>query len=511
MKKHKYIAALSKLAILLVPVILALSIRGIGGNPTDETLNSPEFKKNGPMELSPERGRFALIYSLIEHKSFQFELPIAQFATPDLGYKDGKYVSLFLPGVSILSIPGYLLGKIFGLAQVGTFATISLFAFFNFLLIRSIAIRLGANRMAATIGSLIFLFATPAFTYAVTLYQHHVSVFLILASLYALIRWENSWSLLLIWFLIAASITIDFPNLFMMLPVGIYALGRVISLQSVKEKMIVKVKLANLLPIFIVLLPLAFFGWSNLLSYGKFFQLTANLETIKAINNKGQPIFEGNLGKEPETIEDRPSPDNMPFSFFRTRNMLNGFYIHFLSPDRGIIYYAPVILFGFFSFVFFYKKSKIMVLMFMIIAVNILLYSMWGDPWGGWAFGSRYLVPSYALLSVFISLGLTKFSRNKIFILIFYLVACYSISVNTLGALTSSANPPKIEVLSLEKISGHQEKYTYARNIDVLKQGSLKSFVFRSFADNYLDAVYYYYFISGLIILIVGAHLKIYE
>src|SRR5690606_17399700 len=125
-------------------------------------------------------GRFALAYSLIENNSFYFTEEIARFASPDVGFHKGNYVSLFAPLLSFLATPGYLLGKYLGASQVGAFATISVFAILNLLLIRSVATKLGANSIAATIGAISFVFASPAFAYAVNLYQHHVSTFLIL-------------------------------------------------------------------------------------------------------------------------------------------------------------------------------------------------------------------------------------------------------------------------------------------------------------------------------------------
>lgn len=114
--------------ILSAAIVLALTVRGTYGIPNSNELNSQKWIEDGPFELSPERGRFALLYSIVEDKSVHFSESVARFALPDLGYKNGNYVSLFAPGVSFLAIPGYLLGKFFGASQVGAFATSGLFA-----------------------------------------------------------------------------------------------------------------------------------------------------------------------------------------------------------------------------------------------------------------------------------------------------------------------------------------------------------------------------------------------
>src|SRR4030042_648124 len=120
---------------IFIIVVLLFAVRGVSGNPSKGDMNSSYWKEDGPFELSPERGRFALTFSIIEDKSLSFSLPVAQFTLPDLGFHMGKFVSLFAPGVSFVAIPGYLIGKNFGVSQLGTFMIICLFAFLNALLI----------------------------------------------------------------------------------------------------------------------------------------------------------------------------------------------------------------------------------------------------------------------------------------------------------------------------------------------------------------------------------------
>lgn len=482
--------------------ILALSLRGIQGNPTSETINQPYWKDDGPLELSPDRGKYALTYSIVEDKSFSFSLPVARFATPDLGYINGKYVSLFAPGVSFLAIPGYLLGKSLGLAQVGTFAIIAFFALLNVILLRAIAIRLEATHLAATIASLLFIFATPAFTYAVTLYQHHISTFLILLSIYTLIRWRTLWSLLLIWFLCAASIPIDYTNLFLMFPIGLFALGRLVIFKKEEGKLNISIKLVGFVTFIAAALPLSFFLWFNQMSYGDPLQLSGTVPSVKAIDAQGNPTAPALAGTE--NIQKFVQPEQQEKSavrFFKTRNLLAGLGIHFTSPDRGILVYTPVVLFGVLGMFLLYKRNQqILSLLLGIIGANVFLYSMWGDPYGGWAFASRYLIPSYAILSIFTAVALTNWRKSSLFLLLFFIVLSYSITVNTLGAITSNRNPPKVEAIPLSQLTGVQEKYTYERNFDFLKANRSKSFVFQTYASKYLTAWQYYLILTASII-----------
>lgn len=495
---------------ILVIFVYALSLRGLPGNPTAENLRSAVWRYDGPLELSPERGRYALTYSMVEDKSFQFSPDVANLAIPDLAYsKAGYFVSLFAPGVSFIVVPGYLIGKFFGAAQVGVYGLISMFAFFNFLLIIAIAHRLGIGRGASFLGALTFAFATPAFAYGVNLYQHHISVFLLLISLYLVIKYNNYISLSFIWFACALSVVIDNPNLFLMLPVGMFALFKMINIMRVDfSEGKRSISLLKGLATFIAILPpIIFFLWYNNVAYGDPFQLPGTLPSVSDIDENNKPISQ----KKNSDVKDNPneiSKEKTAVGFFKTRNLYNGFYEHFISADRGIVYFTPVILLGILGLIFLYgEKPNISSLLVAVIGFNVLLYSMWGDPYGGWAFGSRYLIPTYAVLSIGIGSALYRYNKNWVFMFVFLVLFAYSAWVNTLGAITTSTIPTKAEVLLLEQRTGHEEKYNFMRSWEFLNKkysdvGS-KSFVYQVFVKKYLDARQYFYMVYGIVVLIV--------
>lgn len=485
---------------LISAALLFSSVRGILGNPTEENINSEEWVVTGPLELSPERGRFALLYSYVENNSFYFSLPIARFATPDLGYSNGNYVSLFAPGLSFLLIPGYLLGKSLGIAQVGAYTMIAVFGLLNLLLVRAIAIKLGAHHIAASIASFCFLFATPAFAYSVSLYQHHPSTFLILISIYLLLKWNNFWSLLLVWLACAASIPLDYPNLFLMFPIGLFALGRFVVTSENAKKYEIKIKWPYVFTFLFLIPPLLFFFWFNQMSYGNPLQFSGTVASVKVIDEQGLPAA-------PETENDQNSvdlvnpeqQDKSAVAFFNTRFLLNGFHTHFVSLDRGVLMYAPIVLIALAGMYFLYKENKPWTrVLIAVMAMNIVLYSLWGDPYGGWAFGSRYLVPSYALAMIFAAIALSKLRRNIPFLLVLTALFVYSFGVNTIGALTTNRVPPKVEVLGLEALSGVQEKYTYGRNADMLSANQSKSFAYNTYFSQYVTAWEYAYILFGV-------------
>src|SRR3989344_2606224 len=275
------------LSYITVAVILALSLRGIPGNPTSENFNDLKWKDNGPFELSPERGRFALTYSIVEDSSLHFSLPVARFATPDLGYINGKYVSLFAPGVSYIVVPGYLLGKVYGVSQVGSFFVIIIFAVLNALIIQKLAKFFGAGNLTSTLSSLAFLFATPSFSYAVNLYQHHISTFLLLVSTFLLLTRRGFVKYLLIWFLFGLSLLVDYPNFFLFLPIIIYSLVEAIILRMRSSGLTVKVDLWKYFGILGIILPLVIFFWYNKSAYGSPLQLAGTVQNVREMDSKG--------------------------------------------------------------------------------------------------------------------------------------------------------------------------------------------------------------------------------
>lgn len=469
------------LTALFVLVILGLTVRGIAGNPTSDALNDMMWKDEGPLELSPDRGRFALMYSLLEDRSFHFSIPVAKFAAPDVAFSNGNFVSLFAPTVSYIIMPGYLLGKAIGLSQVGSFAIIAIFAFCNFLLIHAIARRLGASRAAAILGGLLFVFASPGFAYAVTLYQHHISTFLILSSIYILLTKKNVWWYSIIWFFCALSISVDNPNVFLMAPIGLFALGRVISIRERIQSLELSIRWAGLFTMVVMVLPIMFFLYFNKMSYGNAFQLAGTVASGDHVSKLGVTDLPTQLRDERPPVGELPAQarKKSAVGFFKPRQIPHGMYEHLLSWDRGMIFYTPVLLLGILgAYLMTRKNGAIMGLLTAVIGVNLLLYSMWGDPYGGWAFGSRYMIPSYALLAIFLAYALSVWRRKILFLALVLIAAVYSVGVNTIGALTSNRNPPQVEILAMEAISGREEKYTVARNMQMLDSNRSKSFVF---------------------------------
>lgn len=502
---------LTRLPILLTLIIICLglagSLRGRLGNINPQDLLSLDWSENGPFELSVERGRFALTYSLIENGSVSYSLPVARFATPDLGYKNGQYVSLFAPGFSFLIIPGYLVGKLLGAAQLGTYAVISTFALLNGLLIYLLSKRLGSHPIASSIAALVFIFATPAFPYAVSLYQHHVSTFLLLVSLYLLIAKSSIWSRLGFWICFGVALTVDYPNFFLFLPAMFLALSQVIKVNAHKVSLDLIKGLAGVA----ILIPLALMGYYNLQAYGSPFQLAGTVAAVKAIDDNGLPTLPQQDPNSSQDLEKFTKPDatgKTAVGFFKTRHLLEGLSIHLTSPDRGLLVYSPVMLLSIIGAYLVYRKQQLILPVLLgTIGANLVLYSLWGDPWGGWAFGSRYLIPTYAVCSVLLSVFLSAWRKKTLALSVFLIAFVYSAGVNSLGAITTSRNPPQVEILALEKVTNRRERFSFDRNWEFLQSDISKSFVYNTYLADYFNAATYFYIIWGGISLVALGYL----
>jgi hypothetical protein len=394
---------------------------------------------------------------------------------------------------------------------------ISLFALANCFLIFKISRFLGAKYLLAILAFLIFIFATPSFSYAVAFYQHHVSAFLMLLGVYLYLRYDNFLSVGIIWFLCALAISVDYPNLFLMFPIGVASLGKIFDFSSTKEKINIKLKPVYILSFAFMILPMLFFFWFNDNSYGSPFQLAGAVTQVKDIGSDGKPLqtnytagLKSKTQKELALEQTIDSSGRNPVRFFNTRHMLNSSYILFFSPDRGILYFTPIILFGLIGIYLLHKTHKDPnKLLVSVLFANILIYTMWGDPWGGWAFGARYLIPAYSILAIYIAVLLSRIKKKYLMIPIL-LLFLYSAFVNTAGALTTNAIPPKVEVLELEEKSGREEKFNYERSLDIIWSGESKSFVFNEFLRDSVTAQQYFLFVYGSISVVTSGVLGIY-
>ena len=124
---------------------------------------------------------------------------------------------------------------------------------------------------------------------------------------------------------------------------------------------------------------------------------------------------------------------------------------------------------------------------------------MFGDPWGGWSYGARYLIPSSAILSAGIAPVIDKFRKNYFFAIVFFIITLYSLYVNVLGAYTTNAIPPKIEAENLVT----PIPYTYKYNENLLEKNLSGSLVYNIFLNKFISSEDDIVLITILLFLII--------
>jgi len=258
-----------------------------------------------------------------------------------------------------------------------------------------------------------------------------------------------------------------------------------------KEQQNLRIKINNIIFIGVVgfLISLTPFFYYNMITYGKFYQLAGTVQSSKTVS------------EDPETGElILPRSENIQEAsgFFHIYKLPNSVSVLLTSTDRGVIYFSPVIIFSIFGLVPLYRKNKelAVTIIFMILSI-ILLYGMWGDPWGGWAFGTRYLIPAFALMSIPIGMALNKYGKKWYFALPFTLVFFYSVFINLNGALTTNQIPPSVEVESQK-----YPYYTFIHNVNLAMEGKTSSFIYKTFLSD-IDFRIFFFSIYALIVVVL--------
>lgn len=483
-----------KYLITLITLILLVGV--IKGAPTLSGTLRYQYEKDGsvggPFETSNSNSRYSLVEAIVNDKSFYLSEELAKFASPDLTRVGDKFITIFTPGVSFIAAPFYVLGKAIGMPQLITYLSTAFLALLNAYLVSLLSRRLGATAMASYLAGFLFLFGTNALPYALTLTQHHAGIFVLLLSVINIFAPRTFFRNIALGALFGAGLLMDIPNGFILLPVILYALSQHIKRDTIGESIKIKIKL-SIVGLIVGLLPLlALFAWYN-------YQTTGSSTKIgQTIGRYDFPV-EGDIQEKVSRLEGTKDRKLIPYE---TRNLLSGLYTLLISDERGWAYYSPVVLFGMLGMAIAYRERRNEGLLATIAAsvgVTLLTYAMFGDPWGGWSFGPRYLLPATALVSAGIALGIDRYKNQIIFGIVFVATAIYSIAVNVLGALTTNAIPPRVEAINLlEPIP-----YTYTYNLDLLLNKEVSSsLVYNVWFSNKLPAFQYYLTIASIVCLI---------
>lgn len=377
--------------------------------------------------------------------------------------------------------------------QLFTYFVTTIFALLNGLLIARLASKLGAKIYVSMLCGFVFMFATNALSYSLTFTQHHASTFFILLALLNVIEKRNFIRNVLLGIYFGIGLLIDIPNFFIMAPILIYAF---LSHTRIRIERKITLRFRSVAT-FILL------GSIPLISLFAYY----NYQTTGSFTKLGQTIGRTNAFKTSEAVqnitdqvdkldEQKTYLISVPF---QTRNQLNGFYTLLLSDERSWLYYSPVLLLGILGFIFALRDPTTVTIArigLSVVLMDIVLYSMFGDPWGGWAFGPRYLIPSAAIMAATSGVAIQRLKRNYFFIIMFFALFIRSVYISSLGALTTNAIPPKIEAENFKP----SIPYTFKYNLGFINKNQSGNLLFNIWAYKLVSLRDFWYIYIGVIV-----------
>ncbi len=467
---------LSKLGnvIILFFVIIVVTITIKGSSDIKYYQNNIDTRMFGPFETSNNSSRFALTEAIVKNKSLFLSDELASVASPDLTKINGKFITIFTPGISFMGLPFYYLGYKFGYPQISTYLLSSFISIINIYLIANILLKLKMNKWISIFCGLIYLFATNSLSYSNSFNQHQVSTFLLLLSILLSIKPITYLNNLIFGIIYGIAILVDIPNALLLLPILTYQACR--NVRVIPEKKIYSLKInTSILLIVMGLLPSMFlFGWYNRSVTGDYLKLGQVYGRYIYTNTRIEDVVEISKKK-----------DKSEFKQFDSRRLLSGLTVLLFSRDRGIVVYSPIFIFGIVGMIIASKRKNnyLNIILLSTVIMNLIVYSLFNDPWGGWAFGPRYLIPSNAILSLLIAFTINKYYKNLLFISILGIVLIYSVSINVLGALTTQLVPSSVQLPFLTgKVSD-----TFLYNYSFLKSNMSSSLFYNLLLADHIN------------------------
>lgn len=471
------------IALLITALVLfTFTIRGSVGNPTPVEIDTQLNSNGHAFETSQERSRYAMILALVNDNTVAID-NYASMGTPDIGFINGHYYSFFPPGASFIALPFFIIGTKLGIAQLATFSVMTIFSILSMLMIVRFCQKLGLHWTAALFAALAFGFATNAWGYGVTFYAHIISSFFILVALYSTVFIKNWKGALLFWLSYSLAVYIDFPNLFIFFPMALVQAFRFFSLTELKSAYQLSFKWIYLVTPLLFVALMGIYAYYNYVQFGSATTLSNTIPRVKDLKD----VDDDNI----------PEQGKQAVTSLQTRHMLQGFHSFIVSTDRGLLVYTPVAFLAIAGLGLLSKKEKETEVLLLTVPLTCLtLYTMFGDPYGGWAFGSRYVLAVMPELMILAAIGLQYRLQNIWIKIIYSIVFTYSAAVSLLAPLTTNVIPPLVEARGLGL------KASYIINIEMLQRNKLNSFFYNHVLNQSISGWVYYGCIAFIIISI---------
>ena len=283
---------------------------------------------------------------------------------------DGKDYSFYGPGLPILAVPFYLIGKSFGRSPDIVASFVSLLNPFvgaaTVVVVFLFSSALGYTRRASLIVALFYGLGTLAWPLTKHPFDHTVETLLVLLSMYSMVLYRTIDRLKYI--IISA---VCFGVAINTRLVSALTLPALLILLLSNERMDFYMSecrrkyFINTLIFMAALLPFAgMVLFYNLIRFGSIFET-------------GYQLYATKTGVE----------------FFSGTSLLTGLHGFLLSPGKGFFFYSPITLLFFFALIPFFKRQKYIALSFSILIVSYLVFHSKLLYWhGDWAWGPRYLL-----------------------------------------------------------------------------------------------------------------------
>lgn len=357
---------------------------------------------------------------------------------------------------------------------MGAYLSIVFVSIANIFLIYKIILNfLSTNKKTALLGGYLYLFANISFVYSITYFQHQYTIFFLCLLLFGIWKTKREQKVSKIWsYLIPSiyglSVFFDYPNLVLLSPVLLAWFLLPFELPKKESKKII------LRAFLIIILWISVLLQFNQKNFGNPFQM---------INTLPRP-HQATL----ENFNEIKKRKNNPINIFKYEHIPKGLYTYTTDPNRGLFFFAPILLFGILSFSTLKKRhSRFLYLSIIIICTNLFLYASFSVPSGGWSFGPRYLLPTTLILSIFTALWIQEASYKKKLLILPLLFL--SIGNNLAGALSTLTIPETIDTT-----------FYGIKNLEFILNNVSGSFIYKTFLYP-IPLIYYFLILFFLLTL----------
>jgi hypothetical protein len=116
-------------------------------------------------------------------------------------------------------------------------------------------------------------------------------------------------------------------------------------------------------------------------------------------------------------------------------SVLQGIPGLFVSPNRGLFIYTPVMIFAFWGAVRVWRERAPEWMRFLVVGLglHVLIYGAFSEWWAGYAFGPRYLCDVLPALTLLLAYGLVPFWRRPAWRAIAAVLIAYGVAVQAVG------------------------------------------------------------------------------